>query len=125
MTTGTIKRPDTKGAADYFKAKSEYTTGPVEVSNLLKNDRGDIFIIDLRAEADYHKGHLSGAFNLPQGKWETGEGLSKDKTNILYCYSQNCHLAVKAGAFFASKGYPVIEMEGGFKAWKEAGLPAV
>jgi hypothetical protein len=38
------------------------------------------------------------------------------------CYTQMCHLAAQACAKFASRGCPVMEMEGGFAAWKAADL---
>ena len=56
--------------------------------------------------------------SLPQNEWNTFRGLSKDKLNILYCYSEVCHLAAKAAVKFASAGFPVMEMDGRFKAWK-------
>lgn len=36
-------------------------------------------------------GHIPGAINLPRDRWHTLDGLRKDKTNVLYCYSQVCH----------------------------------
>ena len=39
-----------------------------------------------------------------------------------FCYSQVCHLAATAAVEFAGKGYSVMEMEGGFEAWKEHDL---
>jgi rhodanese-related sulfurtransferase len=42
--------------------------------------------------------------------------------NIIYCYAQNCHLGANAAMQFASKGYSVMEMDGGFESWKEQGL---
>ena len=59
---------------------------------------------------------------IPEEKWETLEGLERDKTNILYCYSHVCHLAAKAAVEFADRGFPVMEMDGGFKAWKDNDL---
>jgi len=39
--------------------------------------------------------------------------------NVVYCYSAVCHLAARACISFASRGFPVMEMDGGFEAWKE------
>ncbi|HTC78351.1 MAG TPA: rhodanese-like domain-containing protein, partial [Terriglobales bacterium] len=75
-----------------------------------------------RAEEDYQKGHIPGAINLPQEKWDTYEGLSRDKLNVLCCYSAVCHLAATAAVQFASEGFSVMEMDGGFEAWKENDL---
>jgi len=48
--------------------------------------------------------------------------LSKDKANVLYCYSLVCHLAATAASEFAGKGFPVMELDGGFDEWTEHGL---
>ena len=117
----TTKIPDPAKAKEFFGNKLSFTTGPVEVDHMLKAHE-NINVIDVRAEEDYQKGHVPGAFNLPSDKWQSFEGLSKDKTNIVYCYSAVCHLAAKAAYKFAERGYPVVEMEGGFDEWKEHGL---
>ncbi len=109
---------DPQKAKEYFEAKISFTTGPVELERMMKQGE-NINIVDVRAAEDYAEGHIPGAVNLPKDKWQTLEGLRKDKTNVLYCYSQVCHLAATAAVEFASKGYPVMELEGGFRAWKE------
>jgi rhodanese-related sulfurtransferase len=112
----TLTMPDPAKAKAYFENKLEFTTGPIELDHSLKAHE-NINVIDVRAEEDYQKGHIPGAVNLPREKWSTLEGLNKNKTNILYCYSQVCHLAAKAGREFAGKGYPVMELEGGWEGW--------
>ena len=109
---------DPQKAKEYFEAKMAFTTGPVELERMMKQGE-NINIVDVRAAEDYAEGHIPGAVNLPKDKWQTLEGLRKDKTNVLYCYSQVCHLAATAAVEFASKGYPVMELEGGFRTWKE------
>ena len=109
---------DPRKAKEYFEAKITFTTGPVELERMMKQGE-NINIVDVRAAEDYAEGHIPGAVNVPKDKWHTLEGLRKDKTNVLYCYTQVCHLAATAAVEFASKGYPVMEMEGGFRAWKE------
>ncbi len=83
----------------------------------------DVHVVDVRAAEDYSQGHIPGAVNLPKDKWNSLIGLRKDKLNVLYCYSHVCHLAAAAAAEFASKGFPVMEMEGGFRAWKDHEMP--
>jgi rhodanese-related sulfurtransferase len=80
---------------------------------------GEANMVDVRAAEDYAEGHIPGAISLPKDKWNALSGLRKDKVNVLYCYSQVCHLAATAALEFASKGYPVMELEGGFRTWKE------
>ena len=56
-------------------------------------------MVDVRLPSDFKRGHLPGAINLPNGQWHKATGLSREKTNVVYCYSQTCHLgrAICAG----------------------------
>ncbi|HEY9745101.1 MAG TPA: rhodanese-like domain-containing protein [Oculatellaceae cyanobacterium] len=119
----TLNPVQPKEAKAFFEEKMKFTTGPVETERLLRTERDRVVIVDVRAEEDYRQGHIPGAINLPESRWSTFEGLSKDKHNIVYCYSHVCHLAAKAALKFAEAGYPVMEMEGGWKAWVEHELP--
>ena len=111
----------TAEAREFFSKKLAFTTGPVELNRELKRG-ADIVVVDVRAEEDYRKGHIPGAVNLPQESWNTLEGLEKGKLHVLYCYTQQCHLAASAALEFAAKGYSVMEMDGGFEAWEENAL---
>ena len=115
MTTA-VKSNNPAKAREYFEAKMAFTTGPVELERMIK--RGEVNIVDVRAEEDYVQGHIPTAINLPKDQWKKLTGLRKDKINVLYCYSQTCHLAAAAALEFASQGYPVMEMEGGFHIWE-------
>jgi rhodanese-related sulfurtransferase len=112
-----LKKNDPEKALQYFADKMTFSTGPVEVANNLKQGT-PLVVVDVREEEDYHKGHAPGAVNLPFAKWRTCEGLRKDVLNVVYCYSQTCHLAAMACVEFAGQGYPVMEMDGGFESWK-------
>ena len=116
----TSKTVDPAKARDYFLNKMTFTTGPVELEKILKD--GTVHVVDVRESEDFKKGHIPGSVNLPRDNWHTLAGLRKDKTNVLVCYSQVCHLAATAAVEFAGKGFPVMEMDGGFEAWKEADL---
>ena len=116
-----LRKNDPEKARQYFADKMAFTTGPVELDRNLK-ERANLTVVDVRAAEDYAKGHIPGAVNLPKDKWGTLNGLRKDSLNVLYCYSHVCHLAATAALEFASKGYSVMEMDGGFEAWKEHDL---
>ena len=109
-------------ARAYFEDKLAFTTGPVELERWIKSGENNLVIVDVRESEDYHKGHIPGAVNLPKEEWGNPQGLSSDKTNVVYCYSQQCHLAANACVQFATRGYPVMELEGGFAVWKEHDL---
>jgi rhodanese-related sulfurtransferase len=117
----TAKIQDPQKARAYFENKVAFTTGPIELSHQL--ERRGVNIVDVREAEDYEKGHIPGAINLPHGSWDNPRNLAKDKTNVVYCYSQQCHLAANACVAFASKGFPVMELEGGFEVWEQHKLP--
>lgn len=111
---------DPAKAKDFFEAKMAFTTGPVELERMIKNK--EVNIVDVRAAEDYAEGHIPGAVNLPKDQWHSLKGLRKDKTNVLYCYSQVCHLAATAAVQFAEQGYPIMELDGGWRWWKDDGF---
>ncbi|MFY9270487.1 MAG: rhodanese-like domain-containing protein [Candidatus Manganitrophaceae bacterium] len=112
-----VKINDPVKARAYFEAKMAFTTGPVELERMI--GAGEVQVVDVRASEDYAEGHIPGAVNLPKDRWQTLQGLRNDKVNVLYCYSHVCHLAAAAAVEFSGKGYPVMEMDGGFRAWKD------
>jgi len=101
----------------------KFTTGPVETERMIRQNKQDVVIVDVRAAEDYEKGHVPGAINIPESQWNNPQGLSRDKQNIIYCYTITCHLAAKAALKFAEAGYPVMEMEGGWQVWMKDELP--
>ncbi|ULA69063.1 MAG: Sulfurtransferase [Nitrospira sp.] len=111
---------DPAKAKEFFEAKMAFTTGPVELERMIKNK--EVNVVDVRAAEDYAEGHIPGAVNLPKDQWHSLKGLRKDKTNVLYCYSQVCHLAATAAVQFAEQGYPIMELEGGWRWWKDDGF---
>ena len=121
MQTGINRVHSPEKARAYFEDKLAFTTGPVELDRWIKSGENNLVVVDVREAEDYNKGHISGAINIPKEEWDNPQGLSRDKTNVVYCYTQQCHLAANACVQFASKGYPVMELEGGFAVWKEYG----
>lgn len=115
------QKNDPEKARQFFAAKMEFTTGPVELNRALEQ-KANIAVVDVREAEDYEKGHIPGALNLPHDQWHTLKGLRRDTLNVLYCYSHVCHLAAMAAVELAGKGFSVMEMDGGFEAWKENDL---
>ncbi len=111
---------DSAKAKEFFEGEMAFTTGPGELERMIKNK--EVNIVDVRAAEDYAEGHIPGAVNLPKDQWAGLKGLRKDKVNVLYCYSQVCHLAATAAVQFAGQGYPVMELDGGWRWWKDDGF---
>jgi rhodanese-related sulfurtransferase len=117
-----FSRNDPTKARQFFQDKVAFTTGPAELSSALKSGR-EIRVIDVRAAKDFDREHIPGAVNLPEDQWHLLNRLSLDHLNVIYCYSQVCHLGARAAIEFSSAGFSVMEMDGGFAAWKEYRLP--
>jgi rhodanese-related sulfurtransferase len=106
----------------FFDERLNFTRGPAELHSMM--ERGDkMNIIDVRRPEDFAKEHIPGAVNLPEDKWSTFKGLSKDRPNVVYCYTIVCQLSTRAAKYFAEHDFPVIELTGGFERWKNYQLP--
>jgi len=116
-----MKNYSKRDAVRHFREKLKFTTGPAELSRMIK-DHEEVNIIDVRRPEDYAKSHIPGAVNLPREQWPTLAGLNPNRLNAVYCYSQQCHLATEACLEFARHGFPVLELEGGFQTWQEHDL---
>jgi rhodanese-related sulfurtransferase len=117
---------DTQKAVEYFDAELNFKTNAHFIKRAVKEQRKDVVIVDVRAAKDFDKGHIPGAINVPFDKFGTFEGpetafegLRKDAFNCVYCYTPTCNLAQKAARKFASLGYPVKEIQGGFEGWTQ------
>ena len=119
MTTAKLNLPEAQG---FVGDKTFSTILPDEVNQIVRKDINSI-IVDVRETRDFVKGHVPGAINLPKGNWGKISGLKYEMKMIIYSYSRIGSLAVQAMQEFAKYGYSVIEMEGGFEAWKENTLP--
>jgi len=119
MQTTINRVHDPARALAYFEDQLAFTTGPVELDRWIRTGEDNLVVVDVREPADFAKGHIPGAINIPKDRWDSPQGLATDKTNVVYCYSQQCHLAANACVHFATRGHPVMELEGGFEAWKE------
>lgn len=68
----------------------------------------------------------SRAPSIPKDRWHDPKDLEaklqKNKVNVLYCYSHVCHLAASVAVEMSGKGYPVMELEGGWRWWKNDGF---
>jgi len=90
----------------------------------LINDR-DALVVDLRPAADFKRGHLMNALNLPAPKLEERVGeLGKDKARpvLLYCALGNVagEAALKLRKLGFSEVYP---LRGGINNWQGSNLP--
>ena len=88
-------------------------------------NREDALVLDVRDAGEYAGGHILGAKSLPLARVESGAGdvaKKKDATLIVYCDTGD--RSGKAAGALKKLGYSkVVNLSGGFGAWKQAGLP--
>ncbi len=89
-------------------------------------DRGERFhFIDVREDHEYAVDHAAGARHLGRGILERDvEGLiaDKDAEIVLYC-GGGFRSALSADSLRAMGYRRVLSMDGGIKAWRDAGYP--
>ena len=91
----------------------------------LINNSSDMIIIDTRSSAEFKKGHIKDAKNLPLADFvnKLGElGQQKERPVLVYCNSGAT--ATKAIRALKNAGFTQVNnLEGGILAWQEAKLP--
>lgn len=115
-----------RAAHEYFESELAFNVSPYQLNQMLQKSPNSVQVIDVRAAADFAKGHIPGSINLPQDQWGNAAAvLSRSKNNVVLCYTETCTLAKKAAVAFSGQGFPVQEMHGGFAGWQSEGFPVV
>ncbi len=89
-------------------------------------DAGEkFFLVDVREESEYAAGHLPGAAHLGKGIIERDiEQAIPDTTAEIVLYCGGGYRSALAADSLQKMGYTnVISMDGGIRAWREAGYP--
>jgi rhodanese-related sulfurtransferase len=88
-------------------------------------NREDALVLDVREAAEYAKGHILGAKNVPLAELERRAGefdKHKSKPVIVTCDSGS--RATRAIGALKGRGFAhVVNLAGGYGAWQQAGLP--
>ena len=112
-----------KAELDHQTNKGLFITPAVAIR--LMNNEDDVLIIDTRNTADFDKGHIKGAKNIPLA--DLNSKLSqysdyKSKSVLVYCNSGNT--ATRAIKLLKAAGFEKVNnLDGGIAAWKEANMP--
>ncbi|NTS77231.1 rhodanese-like domain-containing protein [Catenovulum sp. SM1970] len=89
-------------------------------------NKQDAVVVDIRPDADYKKGHITGAKLLSpqQIEQETLKGLEKSKQNPIIVVCQTGMTAGKSATKLAQSGFEQVNiLDGGMTAWTSANLP--
>ncbi len=112
-----------KAELEHQANKGSYLS-PSKATRLM-NNHSDALILDVRAAADFKKGHIKGAKNIPLSDFAGSiEKLTadKDKPVLVYCNSGNT--VTRAIKMLKKAGFQQVNnLDGGIAAWREANMP--
>jgi rhodanese-related sulfurtransferase len=99
-----------------------------EVGNLQATqliNRENALLLDLRETAEYEGGHLPNAVHIPLSQLASrGQELAKHAARPVVAYCASGNRSRTAGSALARLGFKdVYNLQGGYGAWKDAGLP--
>ena len=94
----------------------------VAAHNLIR-DRDDVQVIDVRAESEWNAGHIADSKNVPLSQLQDRlDEISSTGTVIVHC--QGGYRSSIAASILQQQGRTnVLDLVGGFAAWKGASLP--
>ena len=104
------------------KTSAKSTVLPVEEYAQNLNTDTTAYLIDVRTPEEYNAGHIDGARLLNVMDEETFlagiDSLLPEHTYYIYCRSGR--RSQKATGFMSERGLKVVDLQGGYNAWKEA-----
>lgn len=105
------------------KSRVRETTVAVVGARVLKGE--EFHFVDVREDEEWKAGHAKGAIHLGKGVIERDiESTIPDKSAEMILYCGGGFRSALAADALQKMGYQcVISMDGGFREWKDAGLP--
>jgi rhodanese-related sulfurtransferase len=99
------------------------TLSTLQATHLI--NREDAVVIDVRDAAEFGKGHILGAKNVPLAELERRvPELAKHKSKAVILSCDGGNKALGAMAQLKKLGFEkVFALSGGYGAWQQAGLP--
>jgi rhodanese-related sulfurtransferase/DNA-binding HxlR family transcriptional regulator len=112
-----------KLAAAYLGDRSSLDTiSRAELAKRLRD--GDVVVLDVRPEAEYQAGHISGAISIPVKEIARRlRTVPKDRPVVAYCRGPYCVYADDAVRTLHRRGYQAARLDDGYPEWARAGLP--
>lgn len=109
---------------DFYAAKLAYETDASDVHAALSAGE-NLVVIDVRSDQAWAQGRVAGAIHMHYSEIASRAPLEipQDAAVVVYCWSPGCNAGAKGALEFATLGYEVREMIGGFEYWVREGYP--
>jgi len=95
-----------------------------ELARRIARRQNDLVIVDVREKDQFEAGHVTGAIHLPRGQLELRVNEAfPDPTVRIVTVCEFGKISTLAAATLRSLGFVhAAAMDGGMKAWRDAGL---
>jgi rhodanese-related sulfurtransferase len=112
-----------RAAQGFLEERGQFE--PIDQEALLARvRRGEVTLLDVRPEEEYHAGHIPGALSVPLAELERRlSELSRRREVVAYCRGPYCVLAIEAVARLRARGYRALRLEAGVPDWRARGYP--
>lgn len=102
---------------DYRNRRNSLKT--ISSNELLeKMSRQEVYVIDVRPDEEYEKGHIEDAVSCPQQELsERIKDLPDDREIIAYCRGPLCLMADEAVKYLQKNGFKAARLENGYADW--------
>ncbi len=93
-----------------------------ELGNYL--GRAGTILIDLREKADFDKGHIKGAENIPYERWQIEKETWTHRYDTVIFYCERGNQSMYAAKEMNKRGYHAISIAGGYQGyliWRRKG----
>lgn len=110
--------------AKFFNDGKSYIEKPEDVNELVTSNPGAVYVLDIRSQEDYDKGHIETAEHIAFK--EVGDNFDKLPTNkpiYLACYTGQT--AAQVLSMLRIAGYNAFSISRGMTGWDGAELPVV
>lgn len=116
---------DPAEAAAHFYRRATFEADVSDVHADIESDAGTFVLVDTRSTESYEQGHVPGAVHLPTDEIaeRAASLIPAGRLVVTYCWGPGCNGATRAAFAFATAGYQVKEMLGGFEYWSREGFP--
>ncbi|HEX8635574.1 MAG TPA: rhodanese-like domain-containing protein [Pyrinomonadaceae bacterium] len=86
-----------------------------------------VTLLHVGAKGEYDTGHIPGALSMPEAELAArAKRLPKRRPVVLYCYCDEQEASARAAFDLRLLGFQnVAVLEGGYRAWRAAGLPVI
>jgi rhodanese-related sulfurtransferase len=114
-------------AVAHFAARLCFETDVSDVHADLEAGAAGLVVVDTRSVAAWEHGHVPGAVHLPTREISTraAHQIPAGAVVVTYCWGPGCNGATRAALEFATLGFQVKEMLGGFEYWVREGYPVL